>query len=263
MRALPILGKEKDRRQSLLAIAKAYLRGGFTSKAISTLFELVNYDTDCEEAWRLLVHHQPRIEQQINAQRQLARLRPDDRRILSDLKALNRIRDNPLALANYYNQTGQHDLASEISDIEIGKAEAGYDVEHADRAAEVWRESELRSRETHVRLIHPMINVLRLALGPTILYILMAIVQSGFSLTGQSSIWLAGGLAVGFGSLLVAVASEKPMRPPWIGSFWSHNGEHSLRIASLLSLSGAFIIAISFSMLLINALNRAQEFGLP
>jgi len=260
--AIPFLSKTRDRRQSLLARAKTDLGSGLTRSGVATLFELVNYDADCEEAWRLLLHHQPRIEQQINAQKQLARLKPGDRLIVSDLKALQRIKDNPLALAHYYNQTGQHALAIEISNIEIDKAEIGHDIEYADRAAEVWRESRLRSRESHVRLIHPMVNALRLALGPAILYALMVVLQSGFSLTGLSLTWLFGALAAGFGGLLIAIAAERPMRPPWIGSLWSTNKHESSRISLILTISGIYIIALSFTLLLINALDRAEGFDL-
>ncbi len=256
LRAIPFSRKARSRQDELLLSARASLSSGQTMEGVAILFDLVNYDADCEEAWRLLVRYQPRIEQQIDAQKQLVRLRPKDPRPRSDLKALQKIRRNPLALAHYYSQIGQHGLAIEASNQAIDRAEQEEDVSLADRAAQVRKESTLRSQESHIRLIYPMANVVRLALGPIVLYLLMMVVQGGFSLKGIQPIWLLGIVSVGFGGLLVAAADERPMKPPWIGGLWPSGHQAPSRIAELFWIAGVMIILISFALLFVDAVGR-------
>ena len=67
--------------------------------------------------------------------------------------------------------------------------------------------------------IHPTLNLLRVTVGPVLLFGLMIFIQSSLNLANASFLAIPGIASVLAGSFLVSVTTMRPMHPKWIERF--------------------------------------------
>jgi len=254
---LSILYRERDetnqrRRQHLLAEAQAAMRAGRKQEAQHLLLQFVEAYEEDEAAWLMLSEVVDDVADQIVALENALTLNPRNARAKARLEKLRAMRHDSLALGDFYRERGR-----------LAQAEAAYYVAAANSPTEAERRHASRELDSirdlydlsGFRFANPTLTLLRLTLGPPVLYGLMVFAQSGLNMLTLSPRLCLAGLGVVMGSLLVAGASAAPRHRLWTSLFGSRGLSHPLP-RSVLGMLGVILIALPFALLLSLAFDR-------
>lgn len=241
------------RIQGLLSEAREALRSGRRDRAVKILLLLVTEDDTVEEAWRLMARLHPKVEHKLEALGNLLRLNPRDWRARLSLFALRQVAPDHEALGDFYEQHGNYQLAIQTYK-EALKGTAS--KTHWDRLYQKLSAVEQLCAHPPLRIEHPMLMVLRLALGWTVPFALLVLVHGVHTLPGHSISWLVGTTGVFAGALLVNLATYVPRHPAWVGVIWPP-GELPLRTARLgLGMIGGLLVLVFYLWILAEAAMR-------
>jgi len=257
---LEILRQEKREQMpeevDLFQQARRLYRNGRKTEARQHLQKLVVQQPKHLQAWLALALLEPAVEDQIVALETALFLNPDQPKASRRLAQLNQSDQiDYLALGKKLEAGGR--LQKAITAYK--KVEKGKKYTAADKAIARKRRLHLENagkEEKPLKLTSPTTHLLRLAAGPVLVYILLALIQSGLNPLHISPLLLLGGFILPAGSLLLAGAADTPHHP-WWQRLPGPAGATKRKIAALL---GLLLLTLPFVVLLLVAFNRLAAY---
>ena len=180
--------------------------------AFRIIRQLVREDDRNEQAWQLLVELSPDTDGEIVALKNLLHLNPAHRASKMRLTQLQRFRKDPLKLGELYEAWGEGEKAGYVYRQVAAQADSVIERREAERRM---KNIELRKKAPGIRLVSPQVTLIRLTVGPVLLYSILAFIHGGLNPLHISPIFWLGGFSVVLGSFLMVVASVPETRIIW------------------------------------------------
>ncbi len=256
----PFLAKKNnDEATALLNEAKAHAERNEIDLALQLAAQSVEKRDDCEEAWLLISRISPNIDQRIAALEKASRLNPSNKEVVSALKQARYRRSNPLGAAARLEEAGKFEEALALYKIQAAVAKNLKEFEHVNKR--IIHIERLRSENIHY--VTPAASIARLTFVWPLLYLSLALVQMGLNPFRHPNFYLWLGLPlVILGGFLLSVAEVRSHHMIWERLF--HELEDgSLHARSLIAVTGCFLILVPHVLLIIDSLNRLQNFAVP
>jgi len=249
--------EEQAAAAQAIAQAKRLVQAGQIDSALSLLYQLVEGDPRNTDAWLLIAEFSPRGQEKISALRKAAEIQPNDPEIRAHLQRFEALEREPLLVGLQHEERGEREQAMLVYEwIKVHSRSATERMEAARRM------DNLRISEEAERLhrVSPNISLLRLTIGPAVLFGLLIFIQSGLNPLKLPLVSLLGQASVLAGSLLVNVTSLRPMHPRWVQLFGHPGTPRELEMRSGLRLLGWALLLAPYVLFLIEALHRLQLF---
>ncbi len=238
--------------------AKQLYRDGRKSEARRRLQKLVAQDPKHAKAWLGLALLEPKLEDQIFALETTLFLDPDQpkaSRKLDQLKQSDQI--DYLALGKKFEENGRVPKAIAA----YKKVEKGAYTD-ADKAIakkhRLYLES-ARKEKKPLKFTSPTTHLIRLAIGPILVYAMLVFIQSGLNPLHISPLLWLGGLIVPIGSLLLTGTANTPHHP-WWKKLLGPDGLAEIRTRKTMALLGLVLIMLPFALALLIAFNRLAAY---
>jgi tetratricopeptide (TPR) repeat protein len=251
--------QEDDPDQLLLSV-RQYWKLGERERALILLRGSIQRNSAHIATWRLFAELAPGIKEKIRACESILRMNPADEEARTLLSTYRHFQDDPEEWANYLEEQGRVDEAISVYKNLAAMAPASVAFDRYYHEIIRLENDQLEQ----IKFVNPLLSIIRLSLGLPILYILLALMQSGFKpvVNTPAIIW-TGFPVVVFGSFLTAMSSagSSPL-------FWGNNikiaGKERLKAARIvLSLSGWLLILFPYALMIVDALIRVQGFETP
>ena len=144
------------------------------------------------------------------------------------------------------------------SAIEIYNSVITYSRSPAERVEATRRIEDIRTRleADKIQRVHPTLNLLRLATGPVLLFIIMVFVQSGLNPLHTPLLSLLGIVSVAAGSLMVSVTEMRPVHPAWVAVFGKPGAGEEPEMRKGIRLLGWALLLAPYTTFLMDAGQR-------
>jgi len=250
---LDLLKKEKMALQANLQEAARLLETGARQEALQVLRQVTLSYPSCERAWLMHSYAEPLIEDQLAALEKVLTLNPGNLEAIKRRDELLQMDRNPILLGLDYEKRGQLDLAIAIyhkvrmlSESTDERIEASL---HMDQAL-------ARAQDPTWNPPSPTLTVLRLTVGPVLLFALLILFQSGLNpLHIELHFFLEGFLVVA-SSFILALTTSKPRHPRWLAEFGRPGEPREILIRMSLILLGVFFLVGTYLLFFLEAWNR-------
>lgn len=142
--------------------------------------------------------------------------------------------------------------------IEIYTNVITYSRSPAERVEATRRIEDIRTRQEadKIQRVHPTLNLLRLATGPVLLFIIMVFVQSGLNPLHTPLLSLLGIASVAVGSLMISITEMRPVHPAWVNLFGKPGAGEEPEMRKGIRLLGWALLLAPYSMFLMDAGQR-------
>lgn len=133
-----------------------------------------------------------------------------------------------------------------------------YSRSPAERVEATRRIEDIRTRQEadKIQRVHPTLNLLRLATGPVLLFIIMVFVQSGLNPLHTPLLSLIGIACVAAGSLMVSITEMRPVHPAWVKLFGRPGAGEEPEMRKGIRLLGWALLLAPYTMFLMDAGQR-------
>ena len=259
---LEALRQQKQAREfgqaDLFQQAKQLYRDGRKAEAHQRLQKLVTQEPKHVKAWLGLALLEPKLEDQIFALETTLLLNPDQpkaSRKLAQLKQSDQI--DYLVLGKKFEENGRPQKAvAAYKKVEKG-AYSSTDKAIA-KKHRLYLESALKEKKP-LKFTNPTTNLIRLTIGPILVYVMLVFIQSGLNPLHISPLLLLGGLIVPIGSLLLVGTANTPHHP-WWKRLLGPEGLAEIRKRKMMALLGLVLIMLPFALVLLIAFNRLAAY---
>jgi len=243
----------------LLTRAKSHADQNEIDIALRLAQQASEKNSDSEEAWVLIGKLSSNLEQQIQAMEKASQLNPSNQEIAIALEELQYLKTNPIGAAARLEQSGKMAEALDAYQAAAGKAKNSREFDHIYN--QILRIEALQKEK--IRYIAPSMSILRLTFVWPLLYFSLSLVQMGLNPLAHPSFYACLGLPlVGVGSFLLSVAEVRSRHLVWQKLF-GEQGDGSQFARFVTAASGWFLIIIPHVLLLLDSLNRLQNFKIP
>lgn len=259
---LETLRQQKQAREfgqaDLFQQAKQLYRNGRKAEARQRLQKLISQEPKHAKAWLGLALLEPKLEDQIFALETTLFLNQDQpkaRRKLDQLKRSGQI--DYLALGKKFEENGRAQKAvAAYKKVEKGEYSATDKTIAKKRRLSL--ENSLKEPKP-LKFTSPTTHLIRLTVGPVLVYAMMALIQSGLNPLHISPLLLLGGLMAPVGSLLLAGTANTPHHP-WWKRLLGPEGLAEIRKRKMIALLGLLLIMLPFTLALLIAFNRLAAY---
>ncbi len=236
--------------------AQRALAVGRREEAQAALLELVAHDERCERAWWLLSDLVPDLNDQITALENILTLNPRQGHARRRLENLRHLGAHPLELGKLYESQGELERAAEAY---LRASVEG--VTPAIRAEAALRHAEARRLQMGppIRRVGPDLTLMRLTLGPLVVYALMVIVHTGLSPWQASWPLLAGGVALAAGGFLMTLPTLRPSHPLWMRWVGAPGMAGETAARGVVWLAGLALTGVAYGPFVLEALARLAQ----
>jgi hypothetical protein len=180
--------------------------------AYNILRQLVEDDDRNEGVWLMLSELSPDTNSEITALENLLLLNPNHTLAKARLEQLQRFRRDPLALAQLYQDWGEAEKARDIYVRVAFESDSVIERREAERRIQ---NTEIREQVPNIRLVKPIVTLMRLITGSFFLYSVVTFIHGGLNLLQISPVFWLGGISVIIGSFLLVVASVPETHIIW------------------------------------------------
>ena len=251
--------RNKDEAIDLLTRAKSHLDQNEIDIALRLAEQASEKNSDNEDAWILIGKLSSNLQQQIRALEKAYQLNPANRETAMALAELQYLKANPMSAAARLEQSGKMEEALQAYQNAAGKAKNSRDFDHIYN--QILRIEALQKEK--IRYVAPSMSILRLTFVWPSLYFSLSLVQMGLNPLAHPNFFACLGLPlVGIGSFLLSVAEVRSRHLVWQKLF-GEQGDGSQFVRFVTAASGWFLIIIPHVLLLLDSLNRLQNFKIP
>jgi tetratricopeptide (TPR) repeat protein len=261
-------------------------RSGQENRARGLFLEAVSLDPRNEVAWMWLSGLFESLDEQISACEKVLTINPGNIRTRDYLNELKKKRSDfrsrrveskstelspdantnvhppkyTVDLAVQLEEQGDREKALEIYEVLAAKTK---DYHEFDRIYhQIIRLENLKTE--NIRHVSSFASLLRLSIGWPILFILLIFVQGGLKLFAWSTLYLWTGLIwISIGSFFVALVEIRSQHPIWTKLFAGNSVGGSGLARFLIGAAGWLLISISILILVLDSVNRLQNFTIP
>lgn len=251
--------KTIDDAVRLLHQAQAHAGRNETDAALRRARQALEKQEDYEEAWLLIGRISPDIDQQIAALEKASKINPSNPETASALKQARYLRANPMSAARRLEQLGKFDEALKVYNELAGKTKNSKEFDQIYN--QIIRIEKLQNE--NIRYVAPTSAIARLTFGWPLLYLSLILVQVGLNPFKHPTFYLWLGLPlVILGSFLISLAEVRTPHMIWEKLFEEHDdGSTFARVVT--AATGWFLVIIPHVLLLLDSLNRLQNFKIP
>jgi tetratricopeptide (TPR) repeat protein len=231
--------------------AIAAFENGQVERGRSLLKQILSHNRNHEEAWIALNEFSDDTEEQVLSLENIVRLDPNNipaREKLSKLRYL--LYKNHLTLGQAYQK--QEDFKEAVKAYRLAEK---YAADGTQRAAAQQRLQMIESQGQKLRTTHPTLTLLRLGLGPPLLFTILIFVQKGLDPLQLTLGSCSGILVVTLGSFLMVASSHTPHHPVWI-AIWGQRGLTDTILRARLRNLGIFLMLLPFLLWLAGTIQR-------
>jgi len=251
--------RNRDEAIDLLTRAKSHADQNEIDIAFRLAQQASEKNSDNEEVWVLISKLSSNLEQQIRALEKACQLNPLNQETATALAELQYLKANPMGAAARLEQSGKMEEALQAYQDAAGKAKNSREFDHIYN--QILRIEALQKEK--IRYVAPSLSILRLTFVWPLLYVSLSLVQMGLNPLAHPSLYACLGLPlVGIGSFLLSVAEVRSRHLVWQKLF-GEQGDGSQLARSVTSAAGWFLIIIPHVLLLLDSLNRLQNFKIP
>lgn len=243
--------------------ARQLVRAGQRKQALDELLNVIKTDpvqTESEPGyapiWLMIADLHTDLSAKITAMEKALELRPNAPELRENLHKLRQINADPWQRARQLEEIGEFPQAEAVYWSIATHSRSPVERLEASRQA-----ANLKLRQEAVRItpVNPTVNVLRLAVGPVLLFALIIFIQSGLNILRIETSSLISLAGVFTGSLLLAAIEQRPLHPTWIKIF-GHPGSRSEADARvILQVLGWLLVVLPFILFLLGASVRLVE----
>lgn len=251
--------RNKNEALDLLTQAKAHADQNEIDIALRIAEQASERHSDNEEVWLLIGKLSSNLEQQIRALEKACQINPSNQETVMALEELRYLKANPMSVAARLEQSGKMEEALQAYQAAAGKAKNSREFDHIYN--QILRIEALQKEK--IRYVAPSLSILRLTFVWPLLYFSLSLVQMGLNPLAHPSFYACLGLPlVGVGSFLLSVAEVRSRHLVWQKLF-GEQGDGSQFARSVTAAAGWFLIIIPYVLLLLDSLNRLQNFKIP
>jgi tetratricopeptide (TPR) repeat protein len=254
-------GKDVDklRVDEQLGQVRELVSAGQHESALRILRSLTQGNNINEDAWSLLAELVSDTDEKVHALEKLVALNPGDIQASQELKRLHHFQQNPLEVAEMYEEQGNFDKAIEVYKLAALKpnSKKGWDSIY-------WKIIRLENlRQENIAHISPSISVARLTGGPALLYLLLMLLQVGINpfVHPEPFLWV-GFFWVLLGGFMVALASVRSHHRLWFILFKDIGAGGSPSARSTMNAVGWILVVLPYLLLIMAAINRLKDAGI-
>jgi tetratricopeptide (TPR) repeat protein len=230
--------------------AERLARIGKQAEAVRLLNALVKKEPQDERAWLLLSELEANPQEKLRLLQRVLAISPHHSLARQRLVALQHMREDPLRRGQSLEEAGQDEQAIQLYNMVIAHSQTpAQRIEASRRIANI----RLRQESDQAQPIHPTLNLLRVTVGPVLLFVMMVFIQSGLNLSNLPLLSLPGILLVLAGSFLVSATTMRPMHPKWIEIFGAPGAGSEPETRFRLQLLGWLCMLAPFSIFLVDA----------
>jgi tetratricopeptide (TPR) repeat protein len=245
--------------ESLLAQAKAHAQRNEMDVALDLARQAVKEKHDYEEAWLLIGRISPVVDERLTALEKANQLNPSNRETVSALKQARYLKANPLSAAVRLEQMGKLEEALAAYQELAARARNSKEFDHIYR--QIIRIEGLKKE--NIRHVATASSIARLTFGWPLLYLSLALVQTGLNPFAHPTFYLWLGLPfVILGSFLLSLAEVRSKHVLWEKLFDEH-GEASTFARLVAATAGWFFVLVPHILIVFDSLNRLHNFTIP
>ncbi|HQU36354.1 MAG TPA: hypothetical protein PLR65_07200 [Anaerolineales bacterium] len=205
------------------------------------------------DVWRSLAQLSPDADEKIRSLEKLLALTPEDIQVKRDLQRLKHFQQNPMELAEMYEEQGNFEQAISV----YGQVAANTKSKRQWNMI-YWRIVKLENLlQENIARIPPGISVARLTGGPALLYLLLMLIQTGINPFAHPEpfLWF-GFLLVLFGGFMIALASVRSRHRLWYLLFKDVGAGGAPAARALVASAGWCFVLLPHVMLVLMAYQR-------
>jgi tetratricopeptide (TPR) repeat protein len=234
-------------------LVKADKRG----EALELIRSLVQTGEVNADGWRLLADLAPEVDERLRAFEKLLELVPGDVNARQELDRLRHFQNNPLELAEMYEEQGNIEKAIEAYGLAALKSKSK--SEQISIYGKTVRLENMRQEKiTH---ISPKISIARLTGGPPLLYLMSLLIHVGLNpvKNPEPLLWI-GFLWVLLGGFMIAIASVRFHSRLWSFLFKDVGSGGTPAARFFMAAAGWVLVILPFVLLFLMAFNRLNAF---
>lgn len=251
--------KNIDDAVNLLQQAKAHADRKETDTALRLARQALAEREEYEEAWLLIGRVSPDVDQQITALEKAYKLNPSNAETALALKQARYLKANPLSAARRLEQLGKFDQALKVYNELASKTKNSKEFDQIYK--QIMHIERLQNEK--IRYVAPTSAITRLTFAWPILYLSLILVQVGLNPFAHPAFYLWLGLPlVIVGSFLLSLAEVRSNHMIWQKLFDEH-GDGSAFARLITAATGWFLVIVPHVLLLLDSLNRLQNFKIP
>lgn len=239
-------------------------KNGRSHNARELLEQLVQSNPNHEKAWLGLSQLAYKPEEKVVALEKALELNPDNAKGQVRLQKLKLSLDDFLALGLAYEKFGQYARALSAYQVAIRNA-----ISNTDRHIARKHYLEIKAKtdkiiqakeetEKEIKITSANSTLVRLALGPIIIYILLLFIHGGLNPVKIPFLFYLGILGVIVGSLITVGTANTPNHPVW-QKIMGPEGITDTPTRAIMTGLGMLFIVIPFAIVLLSGLNRIAQ----
>lgn len=225
-------------------------------EAVKTLENMIAESPNNERAWLLLCEAQADPLEKILALDRALAINPYNSEAAERREKLRQVEKDPLKRGSYLEAQGEFELATMVylsvathSHLPAERLEANRRIE----------DLQLRQHIDNIQKVNPTVTLLRLTIGPVLLFMLMVFMQSGLNPLHTPLLAFPGIISVSVGSLLISATEMRPAHPRWIKLFGPPGTGEEPEMRSGLRWLGFAMLLAPYTIFLIEASHRLGE----
>jgi tetratricopeptide (TPR) repeat protein len=251
--------QDVDQAKDMVQQAKRSLGRDEIDPALQLARGAVEKHDDLEEAWLLIGIHSPDLDEKLAALEKVVQLNPSNSEAASALQQARHLKADPLARAKRLEQAGRFEEALDAYKELAGKARNSREFDHLYK--QILRIEGLR--DENIRYVAPSSSIKRLTFVWPLLYLSLALVQVGLNPIAHPAFYLWLGLPlVILGSFLLSLAEVRSSHVLWQKVF-GELGDGSTFARLIAAAAGWFLVLLPHVLIVLDSLNRLQNFKIP
>lgn len=223
---------------------------GKHEEAIGILRDMEEHNLANERVWLLWSELESNLSEKTRLLTKVLNANPNNEEAARRLQNLRLMMGNPLQVGQHLEENGSFDQAVDLyQSIVTHSKSAAERIEANRRISNI----ETLKHANQAQAVHPNLNLLRLAAGPVLLFLILVFIQSGLNLLQLPALAIPGLLSTIAGSLIISAIEMRPIHPQWIVWFGKPGTESELKIRKSARILGWGLIIIPYALFLVSA----------
>jgi hypothetical protein len=242
--------QQRERLDEMFRQALRFSAAGKLSEAEVLLKEILELNPRDERAWLKYSEVSAISEEKLRALNRIVALNPNNAEGWRRLEQIRQTQQEPLKRAQFLEEQGKFEQAVEIYRLVVVHSRSAVErLEAEQRIANIHL-----YREAHrTQPVHPTMNIIRLTVGPVLLFIIMVFMQSGLNLLHTPLLAIPAVISVAVGGVLLAMIGMRPAHPKWIEIIGQPGTGDEPEIRAGLRLLGWALMLAPFTIFMIEA----------